>query len=120
MAPIINFYGYSDDLIECETSDKLILEDYLPSNSNSLEIPVVSKENFNKGVIVVATYTKTAGTWALGLSPLKEDSEIPNWIFSISPISSESNYSATLTIDTYSEEIIIKMDKFTQGENFDE
>jgi len=84
----LNFYGASDDLLECRGA---ICEEISCLNQPGY-FHLKSAEGELK---VVGTYLND-GTWALGVAPAEEDRAIPAWASSFSTC--ENGYSPILTL----------------------
>lgn len=93
MSNTVKISGASDDCLEF---DGYISEEYYIGSSYA-EATLIAPNG--DGVRVTGVYTD-GGTWAIGLAPLEEDTQIPEWNIRFVPSTSRENaYTAVIALD---------------------
>ena len=90
----ITFYGASDDLVEIEGNVAGCGEyDAYEDNQASFAVTATEGSGQIQGLRVHVRYERTA-CWSVGISPLEEGSELPDW----NPRITFSGYTARLAL----------------------
>lgn len=93
----LNFYGYSDDLVEVDGTDRSMGE---PDEFDPYEKPAAMTviDDEGTGLVVVVHLVGQTGTWSVGIAPLDEGHPLPDWPMRWA-IRSDCVHSAELQID---------------------